>query len=152
MTFSTILLVLLGFQTPRTRPLNHFQLTMLRTHAVSGHLVTASEFSTDQANSERLQSFASRKHTKQVAQTQTLTGIVEWEYKPLAWDCDVPICDHFALYDDATHANYELDDTRAALPFEGKRAKVTGVLNTKDCIIHVISIEGMKWRVEADAS
>jgi hypothetical protein len=69
---------------------------------------------------------------------------VEWEYKPLAWDCDVPNCDHFAFYDDATRTNYELDDARAALPFEGKRARVTGAVNSKDCIIHVISIEGLK--------
>jgi hypothetical protein len=54
---------------------------------------------------------------------------VEWEYKPLAWDCDVPSCDHFALYDDTTHINFELDDARKALLFEGKRAKVTGVVD-----------------------
>jgi len=69
---------------------------------------------------------------------------VDWEYKPLAWNWDVPNCDHFALYDDATHANYEVDDAHAALPFEGRRAKVTGVVNTKDSIIHVISIEAVK--------
>ncbi len=65
----------------------------------------------------------------QTSTTQTLTGIVEWEYKPLAWDCDVPSCDHFALYDDTTHINFELDDARKALLFEGKRAKVTGVVD-----------------------
>ena len=144
MTFSTILLILLGFQTPGTTPLNPIQLGMARSNAAATHTVTAREFFTDQENSERLPSRAFRKHAKQDAKTQTLTGIVEWEYKPLAWDCDVPNCDHFALYDDATHANYELDDARAALPYEGKRAKVTGVVNTKDSIIHVISIEAVK--------
>ena len=72
---------------------------------------------------------------------QSLTGMVEWEYKPLSWDCDVPNCDHFALYDDATHRNYELDDARAALPFEGRRAKVIGVVDTKNSTIHVVSVE-----------
>ena len=69
---------------------------------------------------------------------------MEWEYKPLAWDCDVPDCDHFALYVDATQTNYELDNARAALPYEGKRAKVTGVVNRKDGIIHVLSVEALK--------
>ena len=142
MTYTTILLVLLGFQTPKTMPLSHIQWTMVRPDAVAARMVAANEFFTDQQNSEHSPSRAVRKHAKHDAKTQTLTGIVEWEYKPLAWDCDVPNCDHFALYDDATHANYELDDARAALPFEGKRAKVTGVVNTKDSIIHVISIEG----------
>lgn len=59
---------------------------------------------------------AFRKQAKQDNKAPTLTGLVEWEFKPLAWDCDVPNCDHFALYDDATHANHELDDARAALP------------------------------------
>ena len=69
---------------------------------------------------------------------------MEWEYKQLAWDCDVPNCDHFALYDDATETNYELDDARATLPYEGKRAIVTGTVNTKDAIIHVYSIQAAK--------
>jgi hypothetical protein len=75
---------------------------------------------------------------------QTLTGIVEWEYKPLAWDCDVPNCDHFALYADQGHINYELDDARKALPFEGKRARVTGVVDEKNHVIHLLSIEPEK--------
>jgi len=74
---------------------------------------------------------------------QSLTGTVEWEYKPLSWDCQVPNCDHFALYDDATQRNYDLDDARAALPFEGKRAKVVGVVDTKNSTIHVLSIESI---------
>lgn len=144
MTFSTILLVLLGFQTPSTTPQSHFQLAMVSPNAVAARMVAADEFFTEQQDSGHLPSRAVRKHAKDDAKMKTLTGIVEWEYKPLAWDCDVPNCDHFALYDDAAHANYELDDARAALPFEGKRARVTGVLNTKDSIIHVISIEAVK--------
>ncbi|MGA7795051.1 MAG: hypothetical protein WCA19_18585 [Candidatus Acidiferrales bacterium] len=144
MTFSTILVILLGFQTPSTIPLSQFQMTLVSPNTVADRMVAANEFFTDRQNSERSPSLAFWKHAKQDAKTQTLTGIVEWEYKPLAWDCDVPNCDHFALYDDATHLNYELDDARAALPFEGKRAKVTGVVNTKDSIIHVISIEAVK--------
>jgi hypothetical protein len=144
MTFRTILLFLFGFQTTGTTPLDHFQLMILNAHAVAARPVTAIEQSTDQENNGQKRSHGSRKRAKQEAQTQTLTGIVEWEYKPLAWDCDVPNCDHFALYDDATQTNFELDDARAALPYEGKRARVTGVVNAKDSIIHVISIEGVK--------
>ncbi|HXP78476.1 MAG TPA: hypothetical protein VN976_01100 [Verrucomicrobiae bacterium] len=116
---------------------------MVRSNAAA-HTVTAGEFFTAQQNTERSPSRAFWKHAKQNAKTQTLAGIVDWEYKPLAWNWDVPNCDHFALYDDATHANYEVDDAHAALPFEGRRAKVTGVVNTKDSIIHVISIEAVK--------
>jgi len=87
---------------------------------------------------------AAHKHRQPDAPVQTLTGTVEWEYKTLAWDCDVPNCDHFALYDDATKTNYELDNARAALPFEGKRARVTGVVNAKDGTIHLLSIESAK--------
>jgi hypothetical protein len=144
MTFGTILLLLFGFQTTTTMSLNPFQLAMLSTKAVAARTVAANKLFTDQRNMERFRSHASRKHTREQARTQTLTGIVEWEYKPLAWDCAVPNCDHFALYDDATQTNYELDDARAALPYEGKRAKVTGVVNAKDSIIHVISIEAAK--------
>jgi hypothetical protein len=144
MTFRTILLFLFGFQTTSTTLPNHFQVTMLSAHAVAARTVTEIEQSTEQKSNGQKRSRASRKRAKQEAPTQTLTGTVEWEYKPLAWDCDVPNCDHFALYDDATQTNYELDDARAALPFEGKRAKVTGVVNAKDSIIHVISIEGVK--------
>src|SRR5271169_6336155 len=139
-----ILLVLLGSQTTSTTQLNHFQLTMFSPIAVTARMVITNEFFTGQQASERLRTLASRKHAKEDPQTQTLTGTVEWEYKPLAWDCDVPNCDHFALYDDATQANYELDDARAALPYEGKRAKVTGVVDTKNSTIHLISIEGVK--------
>jgi len=144
MTFRTILLLLFAFQTTGTTPLDHFQLMMLNAHAVEARTVTLIEQSTDQENNGQKRSHASRKRAKQEAQTQTLTGIVEWEYKPLAWDCDVPNCDHFALYDDATQTNFELDNARKALPYEGKRAKVTGVVNAKDSIIHVISIEAVK--------
>jgi hypothetical protein len=144
MIYNTILLVLLGFQTASATPLSHFQWTLVSPNAFAARMATANEFFTDQQESGLSPSRTFRKHAKQDAKSQTMTGIVEWEYKPLAWDCDVPNCDHFALYDDATHMNYELDDARAALPFEGKRAKVTGVVNAKDSIIHVISIEGAK--------
>jgi len=144
MPFRAILLLLSALQTTSTTPLNHSQLAILKAGAPWASMITANEQSTDQEKSGPKQSRASRKHAKQEAQTQTFTGTVEWEYKPLAWDCDVPNCDHFALYDDATQTNYELDDARAALPYEGKRAKVTGVVNTKDSIIHVISIEAVK--------
>jgi hypothetical protein len=88
-----------------------------------------------------VQSAADKKHSKPEAKAQTFTGTVEWEYKPLAWDCDVPNCDHFALYDDASKTNHEIDDARAALPYEGKRAKLTGVLDAQTNTIHLRSIE-----------
>lgn len=144
MTFHTIILFLFGLQMITATQPNHFQLTMRGANGVSAQMNTANEHLAVVEISERSQSRANRKHVKEEAQTRTLTGIVEWEYKPLAWDCQVPNCDHFALYEDSTHTNYELDDARAALPYEGKRAKVTGVVNTKDCTIHVISIEAVK--------
>jgi hypothetical protein len=118
MTFRPILLFLFCFQTTGTTPLDHFQLTILDAHAVAARTITVVKQSTDQENNVQKRSHASHKRAKQDAQMQTLMGTVEWEYKPLAWDCDVPNCDHFALYEDATHTNYELDDAHAALPYE----------------------------------
>lgn len=90
------------------------------------------------------QSAIEAKKSQERGKAQTFTGLVEWEYKTLSWDCDVPNCDHFALYDDATKMNYEIDDARAALPFEGKRAKITGILNPKTDTIHLLSIEPLQ--------
>jgi hypothetical protein len=143
-TFRTIPLFLFCFQAITATQPNHFQLPMPGVNGIAAQTKTASENFAILENREISPSRASRKRAKGAAQTQTLTGIVEWEYKPLAWDCDVPNCDHFALYDDATQTNYDLDNARAALPFEGKRVKVTGIVNTKDIVIHVISIEAVK--------
>jgi hypothetical protein len=85
-----------------------------------------------------------KKNKKQEQKAQTLTGTIEWEYDPHAWDCDVPNCDHFALYDDATQSNFHVDDARAALPYEGKRVKLTGVVDEKNRSIHLVSIEPEK--------
>jgi hypothetical protein len=41
MTFSTILLILLGLQTPSTTPLNPIQLGMVRSNAAAANTVTA---------------------------------------------------------------------------------------------------------------
>jgi hypothetical protein len=142
--FRAIELFLFAAGAVSTAPLNRSQSTIPSANAVAARTTTAFEQSADQDNSGQKQSHTYRKRTKHAAQAQTLTGIVEWEYKPLAWDCDVPNCDHFALYDDATHTNYEIDDARAALPYEGKRARVTGVVDTKNSIIHLISIEAAK--------
>lgn len=144
MSFLAMLLLLLASGTTSTAALDQFRLVVLRVDEPGATKMTPDEQTAGQENNAQKQSKHSQKHAKQEAQTQTLTGTVEWEYKPLSWDCDVPNCDHFALYDDATHANYELDDARAALPFEGKRAKVTGVVNAKDSVIHVLSIEAEK--------
>ena len=116
MSFLAMLLLLLASGTTGTTVLNHFRLEALGVDDAGAVKMTADEKATGQEKNAQKQSKNSQKHAKQEGQTQTLTGTVEWEYKPLSWDCDVPNCDHFALYDDATHANYELDDARAALP------------------------------------
>lgn len=144
MPIHAILLIILGAGTVSAAPIHHFQLATLAANAPGTERIAPNEETSDEQNYGRKQSHLSGKHGKPEGQSQTLTGMVEWEYKPLAWDCDVPNCDHFALYDDATHANYELDDARAALPFEGMRAKVTGIVDSKDSIIHVLSIERVK--------
>ena len=144
MSFLAMLILLLASGTTSTAALNHIRFAVLGVGDPGATKVIAYEQSTGQENNAQKTSKRSRKHAKQVSQPQTLTGTVEWEYKPLSWDCDVPNCDHFALYDDATHTNYELDDARAALPFEGKRARVTGVVNAKDSVIHVLSIEALR--------
>lgn len=144
MLFRAAMLLLLAFQRSSTTTQSQSELSIPTASAITVRTISENEQSTSQEKNGSKLSHSTRKRPKLEAQTQTLIGTVEWEYKPLAWDCDVPNCDHFALYDDATQANYELDDARAALPYEGKRAKVTGVLNTKDSIIHVISIEAVK--------
>ena len=114
------------------------------THAGATRAKFAVISSLDENQSNTNISRNSKKHAKPEPQSQIFTGIVEWEYKPGPWDCDVPNCDHFALYDDTSRNNYELDDARLALPYEGKRVKVTGVLNSKNGVIHLISIEALK--------
>jgi hypothetical protein len=84
------------------------------------------------------------KHKKKDSRLKTLTGTIEWEYKPRDLDCDVPNCDHFALYDDATQTNFDIDNGRAALPFEGQKARVTGIVDVKKKTIHLVSIEAVK--------
>lgn len=78
---------------------------------------------TGQENSGSQDLRPDKKRAKPEAKTQTFTGTVEWEYKPLSWDCQVPNCDHYALYDDATHSNYELDDARAALHLRAREPR-----------------------------
>ena len=146
MPFRSMLLFLLFVAGSVGRTSAHdFQSVIVGAGNPVAYKIISSEPSRDEeSKAVQKQSHASRKHATRSAVTQTFTGTVEWEYKPLAWDCDVPNCDHFALYDDATQTNYELDDARAALPFEGKRAKVTGTVNRKESIIHVLSIETLK--------
>ncbi len=144
MPFRAILLLLFTLGATALAPRVHSQLaTVAASDSVAAKIGT-SGLPANQENGGPVQSRLSRKHAKQEAPTETLTGTVEWEYKPLAWDCDVPDCDHFASYVDATQTNYELDNARAALPYEGKRAKGTGDVNRKDGIIHVLSIEALR--------
>src|SRR5216683_4965259 len=116
MPFHAILLVLFAFETTGTPPLGRLLLSSPGTNAVADCTIPESEQPSDQENSSAKQSRATSKRARQKAQAQTLTGIVEWEYKPLAWDCDVPNCDHFALYDDTIRTNYELDDDARGAP------------------------------------
>ena len=120
-------LLLLSFVARTMSPTtaHQFQSVIASAGNPPAYRIISYERSTDEESKVgQKQPHARRKHARQSAVTQTFTGTVEWEYKPLAWDCDVPNCDHFALYDDATQTNYELDDARAALPYEGKRARV----------------------------
>jgi hypothetical protein len=144
MPFKTLFFFLFAFLKMGTTPVNHSQFAILGANTVAVRTIPASDVAGDSKYETAAQSKGSRKRSKQEAHTQTLTGTVEWEYKPLSWDCDVPNCDHFALYDDATQTNYEIDDARAALPYEGKKAKVTGVVDPKNNTIHLISIEALK--------
>jgi hypothetical protein len=120
------------------------QASLLARNASQQARAWTSNEASDQKKSGHNQTNIQGNQPGQKSAAQTLSGIVEWEYKPLAWDCDVPNCDHFALYDDKNQINYELDDARKALPFEGKRAKVTGVVDAKNHVIHLISIEAEK--------
>ena len=144
MPLRAILLFFLAAGTTSTAMLHHFPLAITSSSVPGANKIIGDAQSTDHGYSGQKQPLASQKNAKQQAQTQTFKGTVEWEYKPLAWDWDVPNCDHFALYDDATETIYELDDARAALPYEGKIAIVTGTVNTKDAIIHVLSIQAAK--------
>jgi hypothetical protein len=139
-----ILLLLLTSLAIVAAPQHEFQIILHAASAATARATPAKEAPSEQEKHKPKESRASRKRTKREGQVQTLIGRVEWEYKPFSWDCDVPNCDHFALYDDATQNNYELDDARAALPYEGKRVKVTGIVDTKNSSIHVISIEEVK--------
>ena len=87
------------------------------------------------------QGYTNRKNSERNAKKQVIVGTIEWEYKPLAWDCETPNCDHFALYDRASGINYDLDDAALASHYEGKRVKLTGIVNTKDDSSHIVSIE-----------
>ena len=90
------------------------------------------------------QPHSNRKRTERNTKKEMIVGTIEWEYKPLSWDCDTPNCDHFALYDPATGVNYDLDDSLLASRYEGKKVRLTGLVDTKNDAIHVISIEEIK--------
>jgi hypothetical protein len=90
------------------------------------------------------QSHTDRKSAQRTLKEQVIVGTIEWEYKPLAWDCDTPNCDHFALYDPESGINYDLDNSLLASRYEGKKVRLTGIVDTKNDAIHVISIEEIK--------
>lgn len=141
MALCLALLLLTATGTLGGAPATHSAVSILHASTLAANQATANGLSSSQGIDKPDKSKGHAKRAAKQNPAQTLTGIVEWEYKPLAWDCDVPNCDHFALYDDASHTNYELDDARKALPFEGKRATVTGVVDTKNSMIHLLSIE-----------
>jgi hypothetical protein len=144
MPFRAIFLLLFATQTAGAAQLTRSNLSVRGANTAATRIFKAEERSAVQEKAAPKQPREPRKRAKREALVQTFVGTVEWEYKPLSWDCDVPNCDHFALYDDATGLNYELDNARAALPFEGIRAKVMGVVDTKNGIIHLISIKAAK--------
>ena len=95
------------------------------------------------AQQQTKQTYSNRKSDERKTKEQVIVGTIEWEYKPLTWDCDTPNCDPFALYNSASGVNYELDDSRLASRFEGKKVRVTGSVDIKNDAIHVVSIEEM---------
>jgi hypothetical protein len=142
MVFQAVLILLFGFRVVSILPVDRQQLPPIHTNPPAV-LAQAALASSNVVLSSPASNFQNSKNKKQ-EQVQTLTGTVEWRYDPLAWDCDVPNCDHFSLYDDASHSNFDIDDARAALPYEGKRVKLTGVVDEKKKSIHLISIEPEK--------
>ena len=144
MTLCLAFLLLTTMGTLGGAPATRSAVPILRASTLDANQVTAKESASRQGVDKPVKVKGHAKRAGKENAPQTLTGIVEWEYKPLAWDCDVPNCDHFALYDDASRTNYEIDDARKALPFEGKRATLTGVVDTKNSTIHLLSIEPAK--------
>lgn len=49
--------------------------------------------------------------------------------------------DQLVFSDDATQSSYRLDDQKTAQKFEGKKVRVTGLLDAQDNMIRVQSIE-----------
>src|SRR5260370_10939680 len=90
------------------------------------------------------QAHTNRKNAERNTNKEVIVGTIEWEYKPLSWDCDTPNCDHFALYDPASGINYDLDDALLASRYEGKKVRLTGIVDTKNDTIHVVLIEAIK--------
>jgi hypothetical protein len=90
------------------------------------------------------QAHTHRKNAERNTNKEVIVGTIEWEYKPLSWDCDTPNCDHFALYDPASGINYDLDDALLASRYEGKKVRLTGIVDTKNDAIHVVLIEEIK--------
>jgi hypothetical protein len=143
MFFGAVLILLFGFRLVGFLPFDQLPLPHIHTNSsvllANNNVATSNETPSFPAGN-----LQNTKNKKQEPRVQTLTGTIEWIYKPLAWDCDVPNCDHFAFYDDATRTNFDVDDARAALPFEGKRVKLTGVVDEKKRSIHLVSIEPEK--------
>jgi hypothetical protein len=90
------------------------------------------------------QTHTNRKTSERNATEQVIAGTIEWEYKPLAWDCETPNCDHFALFDPASGVNYDLDNALLASRYEGKKVRLTGIVDARNDAIHIISIEEIK--------
>ena len=143
MVFHAFLIFVFGFRLVGLLPFGPPPLPPIHSSS-SLFLAKMNDAASSEAPSFPARNLENSKNKKQEPKVQTLTGTVEWEYKPEAWDCDVPNCDHFALYDDASRNNFEIDDARAALPYEGKRVKVSGIVNAKNRTIHLVSIEEMK--------
>lgn len=143
MVFQAVLIFVLGFRWVGFLPFDRPPLPHILNNSSAVFADHAVAYS-GEAPSFPAKNLQNYKNKKQEQKVQTLTGTIEWIYKPLAWDCDVPNCDHYALYDDATHSNFDVDDARAALPYEGKRVKLTGVVDFKKRSIHLVSIEPEK--------
>ena len=143
MVFQAVLIFLFSFRVVGNLPFDQPPLPPIQSSP--SEVVATTNFATSSETfSYPARNLQKTKNKKQEPRVQTLTGTIEWEYKPQAWDCEVRNCDHFALYDDATRTNFDVDDARAALPYEGKRVKLTGVVDEKNRSIRLVSIEAEK--------
>jgi len=71
------------------------------------------------------------------SQTQTFVGLLEGTNEPREWV-------NLIIYDDTRESNFYLDEDWKSEKYVGHVVKITGTLDQKNRIIHVLSIEEVK--------